>query len=489
MQSKGQTYPTMRKRWLRLDRFERVVLLIAAIIMVYQVAIPPIVGVFDNGDFWKVMAAAGFRHVSEKPEDMHVFVNSKFLFGKPNLLKTDYISSETLIARIARVIGPIFSKDRLFDIRVLGLMHATLLLLGLVLIISAHSKLQTPSRWVLALMLVWIFTDVGYVAFFNSFYSQTASPLFLILTTGFFALLVSDDHKKWTWFAGFVFTALLFICSKPQEAPQGALLAIIVFLMARVLRTRWAKTLAVVSAVGVLAFAIQCYVAGPIGVKNNSLYNAVFEDLLKNSPNPAADLAELRLSNDLLKYVGTHAFIKDSPVPQDWFKAAFYQKIRHEDLLLFYIRHPSRLWALITRRATKAFTLVTHYGNFEKEAGFPPGTKSSAFKMWSDFKERVFPRSPWTLMILFLGNIAAVILLLVRGPRSSSWHLGLWAFGILNLMAIGAFLIATLGDGTLDIVRQLYTFNTVTDLCLIGDVVFLIEAITRKIQKSILRSL
>jgi hypothetical protein len=56
-------------------------------------------------------------------------------------------------------------------------------------------------------------------------------------------------------------------------------------------------------------------------------------------------------------------------------------------------------------------------------------------------------------------------------------------------MAIGAFLIATLGDGTLDIVRQLYTFNTVTDLCLIGDVVFLIEAITRKIQKSILRSL
>jgi len=362
-------------------------------------------------------------------------------------------------------------------------MHAALLLLGMALIISAHNKLQTPSRRVLALLLVWIFTDVGYVAFFNSFYSQTASPLFLILTVGFFALLISSDHKKWTWFAAFVFAALLFICSKPQEAPQAVLLAMIVLLAARSLKTKWATTLGIVSAIGVLVFAIFYYLAGPTEVKNNSLYNAVFQDLLKNSPAPAADLAELKLSNDLLKYAGTHAFIKDSPVSQDWFKAAFYQKVRHEDLLVFYMRHPSRLWSLITRRSAKAFTLVTDYGNFEKRSGFPPATRSSAFKIWSDFKERVIPGSPWTLIILFLGNIAAVILLLVRGPRSSSWHLGLSAFGILNLMAIGAFLIATLGDGTTDIVRQLYAFNAMTDLCLIGDAVFLIEAVTRKIHK------
>ena len=44
----------------------------------------------------------------------------------------------------------------------------------------------------------------------------------------------------------------------------------------------------------------------------------------------------------------------------------------------------------------------------------------------------------------------------------------------------------SIGFNTLDIVRQFYTFNAMTDLCLIGDVVFLIEAVTRKIQKSIL---
>jgi hypothetical protein len=478
-----QINPPKREHWLELDGFERLMLLICALILIYQIAIPPIVGLFDNGDFFHVMFPAGFRHVSDKPEDMNVFLNSKFLFEKPDLLKTHYISSELLIARVARVIGRMLSKDGLFDIRVLGLMHAALLLLGIALIISAHSKLRKPSRWILTFLLVWIFTDVGYVAFFNSFYSQTASPLFLILTAGFFALLVSSDHKKWAWFAGFVFAALLFICSKPQEAPQGVLLAVVVFLAARALSTRWTKTVGIVSVAVVLGFATICYVAGPIGVKNNSLYNAVFEDFLKNSPDPAADLAELKLGNDLLKYVGTHAFIKDSPVPQDWFKAAFYQKVRHEDLLIFYMRHPSRLWSLITRRSAKAFTLVTHYGNFEKRSGFPSGTKSRAFKMWSDLKEKVFPGSPWTLMVLFFGNIAAVLFLLIRGPKPNSWHLGLSAFGILNLMAIGAFLIPTLGDGTLDIVRQLYTFNTMTDLCLIGDVVFLIEAITRNIRK------
>jgi hypothetical protein len=475
----------MRERWLKLDGFERVVLFIGALVLIYQIAIPPIVGVFDNGDFFHLMWPAGFRHVSEKPEDMNVFVNSRFLFEKPGLLKTHYISSELLIARVARVIGPILSKDGFFDIRVLGLMHAALLFLGIALIISAHSELGKLSRWILSLLLVWIFTDVGYVSFFNSFYAQTASPLFLVLTAGFLSLLVSNDGEKLSYFVGFVFAALLFICSKPQEAPQGVLLAIIVFWAARALGIRWAKTLGITSVGVVLAISALCYVAGPTGVKNNSLYNAVFEDLLKNSPDPATDLAELKLSNDLLKYVGTHAFIKDSPVPQDWFKAAFYQKVRHEDLLVFYLKHPSRFWSLITRRSAKALTLVTHYGNFEKRSGFPPGTKSSAFKIWSDFKEKVFPGSPWTLMVLFFGNIAAVALLLIRGPKSKSWHLGLSAFGILNLMAIGAFLIPTLGDGTLDIVRQFYTFNTMTDLCLIGDVVFLIEAVTRKIQKSI----
>ncbi len=135
--------------------------------------------------------------------------------------------------------------------------------------------------------------------------------------------------------------------------------------------------------------------------------------------------------------------------------------------------------ALVTRRSHKAFTLVTHYGNFEKSSGFPSGTKSNAFKMWSDFKENVLPGSPWTITVLFFGNIAIATLVLIRGPKSNSWHLGLFAFVILNLMAIGSFLTATLGDGTLDIVRQLYTFNTMTDLCLIGDVIFLTEAITR----------
>jgi hypothetical protein len=490
MQAEGldRAHPSRPGRWLKLDGFERGVLLVGALILIYQIAIPPIVGVFDNGDFFHVMAPAGFRHVSEKTEDMNVFVNSKFLFEKPGLLKTHYISSELLIARVARVIGPILSKDGFFDIRVLGLMHAALLFLGIALIISAHSKLRRPSRRVLVLLLVWIFTDVGYVSFFNSFYTQTASPLFLVLTAGFFALLVSNDDKKWTYFAPFVFAALLFICSKPQEAPQGVLLAVIVFLAARALRTRWAKTLGVVPVAVILVFSALCYVAGPTGVKNNSLYNAVFEDLLKNSPDPAADLAELKLSNDLLKYVGTYAFIKDSPASQDWFKAAFYEKVRHEDLLVFYMKHPSRLWALITGRAAKAFTLVTHYGNFEKGAGFPPGTKSSAFKIWSDFKQKVLPGSPWTLMVLFFGNITAVLFLLIRGPWSKSSHLGLSAFGILNLMAVGAFLITTLGD-SLDIVRHLYTFNAMTDLCLIGDAVFLIEAVTRKIEKSILYSL
>jgi len=88
------TPPRKRERALKLERFERGLLLVAVLILIYQIAIPPIVGVFDNGDFFHVMWPAGFRHVSEKTEDMNIFLNSKFLFERPGFSKTRHISSD-----------------------------------------------------------------------------------------------------------------------------------------------------------------------------------------------------------------------------------------------------------------------------------------------------------------------------------------------------------------------------------------------------------
>ena len=467
------------RRRFRLDHFERGMLALAAAILIYQLVIPPVVGVFDNGDWGKIMGPLGLEHMSNTPEEMHQFLNLKFRFTSP-WWGNGYIVSGRLVARIARTIGLVVSKDGLFDLRVLGLLHAALLVWGLALIMRAASVLHPISRRVLAVLLVFVFTDVGYVAFLNSFYSQAESLCFLVIAAGFFALIVCGRSWRWCTFLGFVAAATLFAASKPQEAPQALFLAALALLAARVLGPRRAAIIGVFGAALIIAAAGVCYWKASRVVREPVLYNAFFQELLGNSPNPVNDLSSLGLNPDMARYAGTHAFVADSPIQDPAFRAAFFDRMSSGRVLLFYLARPSRLWELLKRRSASAFTIVTHYGNFEKRAGFPQGTRSSAFKVWSDFKRRALPGSIWTVLLFFLGSLATAVFLYLRKATAPHHRVGLLAFAALNLMALGAFLICAVGDGTLDIVRQLYTFNAMTDLCLIAEAVALVEVVRRR---------
>jgi len=79
----------------------------------------------------------------------------------------------------------------------MGLLQGAVLLCSLAMTMSGSGGLRALSRRVLALLLVWMFTDVGYVAFLNSFYSQSASLLLLLMATRFLALMIG--REEWCW--------------------------------------------------------------------------------------------------------------------------------------------------------------------------------------------------------------------------------------------------------------------------------------------------
>jgi len=459
------------KPWLGLDWFDRAILVIVAAILIYQVILPPIVGLADNGDYNKVMWPAGLAARSE----LYIsYIASKFKFIEPGQLDPGLKSSERLIARVARTVGLYVTKDGLFDIRVLSSIHSLLLLIGLALMLSAARGLRTPSRRMLALLLAFIFTDVGYVALFNSFYTQTASFLFLILAAGSAALIVyQGGGSHWSRF-GFFIAAALFVTSKPQEAPQALLLALFLFQASRVSAKRYVKLQGLGLAIGLVIVGGDYYLLTPKYLSTWAIYDVVFEELLPSSPDPQGDLKSLGLSSELAKYSGTSAFTPNTAINQPWIQQAFYDKISYRKVLQFYATHPKRLWQLAKKISLVAFTLKTIYGNFEESSGLPPSAHSTGFKLWSDLKQRALPGSPWVLLVIFGGNVLTVTVLRFRYAAYPSRRLGLEAIGISNLMALGAFLICVLGD-TQDMVRHLYAFNAMTDLCLIISLVSLVE--------------
>lgn len=468
--------------WLGLDRFAWAALGVAAVMLFYQLLVPPIVGLADNGDYERIMTPVGLKHAATSFEDKFFrYANVKYAFVAPGNFVAGYISSEVLLAGVARVVGSLITRDGLFDIRILGALHALLLLSGLALILSAARGLHVITRCVLALLLVLMFTDVGYVVLFNTFYSQTASLLFLLLATGCAALLIRTGGRHRSALAGFAIAAALFITAKPQEAVLALPLAVFA------LRAMWltgsgrAKAQGALLAVGLLLCGGWYLLQAPTYLRQGGLYLSVFCELLPNSPDPSADLEALGVSGKLACYSGASTVVLSSPFFQPWFQEAFFAKVDQSDLLLFYLTHPQRFWQLLTRSAANAFTLKSDkLGQFTKSSGLPPVTVSSSFRLWSDFKQRALPGSPWALLILFGSNLAAVVLLRWRRRGAAPERLGLEAFGLLNMMALGAFLVCTLSLNLADQIRQLFTFHALTDLCILGVVAWLVEAGARR---------
>jgi hypothetical protein len=469
-----------------LGYFEAACLVAAAVILAYQLAVPPIVGLADNGDFDKVMRPAGLSHAAESYEDRYFFyVNSKFSFIDLRWSIGGYLTSERLIVITARAIGVLLSGDGLFDIRILGLLQAFILLAGFALLLAATRGLRAVTRAAFGLLLVLMFTDVGYVAALNSFYSQTASLLFLLIAAGLWGLIARQSGPKLAPLVCFFIAAILFVGSKPQETIHAPVLAALLLRASMARSTgRAEKVRGALLAIGLLIFAAVYYARTPESIKEAALYNNVFYELLPASADPSADLAALGADVRLAPLVGTTAYAENSPVNEPEFRSQFFDRVSHRDVAIFYLSRPERLWALLRKSSAGAFALrPPHLGNFEKSAGRPPQTLTGAFGLWSGLRYRALPGSVWTILLLFVGSLAAAIFLRARRNLSLKERLFLEGFCALNVMALASFLTCTLGSSLYDISRHLFAFQAMTDLMLLVAATWLIEVGAKRIIK------
>ncbi len=196
----------------------------AAAALVTTLMLPPIVGLADNGDFFKVMQPAGLAYAQPEPERYFRWAPSTFAFASPRPDRDGYRTTEALLARVAAAAARL-ANARLFDIRVLGALHAALLLLGLGLAIAAAGDLAPAARWTAAILLVFVFADVAYAAPLNSLYGQAASLVFFLVTIGIAAVAMRRGGLSGAWLPAYFLAAALFVCSKPQESLHAPLLA------------------------------------------------------------------------------------------------------------------------------------------------------------------------------------------------------------------------------------------------------------------------
>ncbi|MGE5415024.1 MAG: hypothetical protein ACM3NW_12665, partial [Syntrophomonadaceae bacterium] len=351
-----------------------------------------------------------------------------------------------------------------------------LVVAGLGLLVSATRPLAPAARWTAAGLLVFFFTDVGYVAPLNSFYSQAASLVFLLLTLGVAARSIALGSRGAGHAVAFFALAALFAGSKPQEAVQGLVLA------AFGLRLYWrsgrrpARQTAAWGAVALAGFSLWYLRATPPAISEVARYHKVFMELLPNSPSPARDLEDLGLDPAWVSASGQIAYKPTSPYADPAFRAAFLERFSYTRLVRFYLTHPGRLASTLSRGGREALRLRhPRFGNLEHRPGVSPGEKSRAFSFWSGLRLRL-PGHPLLWLVPFLaGNL----LLAVATRRRASADGGLARDGLalLVVMATVAFLVCVLSNAHGDLPRHFYVFHALCDLLLAADLGWAVQVV------------
>lgn len=433
---------------------ERAALAAAGLILSFQLFVPPVIGLADNGDFNRVIR----RYDLSAPtfDDEAHFIVTKLRIDPKFHWESSEFSSERFLVRAAMVLNRAISKPGEFDLRMIGVVHAVLFLLALALLAPVLRDAAPWRRALIYFVIVAVFCDVMYVSWLNSFFMDVPAYLFLLLTVVLYLRVARLDRRHWIEYVAMIGCASLFASSKGQHT----LLALpIAAAFALTLRPMWARIAAPLSVLLVVGANL---VAMPQYYRATPFFTVVFNVLLPGSPTPSEDLRALGLDDSYARYTGMFAYSPNSPLLDQKFEHDFARRVTPFRIAMFYARHPGRTIRQLGAGLNKAAEQrPIGLGNFGRETGRPPGSKSYAFAAWSQLKQHAFRNRGW----IYLGWLLILIgIALFRAYRN---NLLLAACLVFAAMTAGALAIGALGDN-LETERHLFIYNAMVDVWFIG---------------------
>lgn len=451
---------------------EIAVLAVMAGILCSTLLFRPLVGMADNGDFYRVMQPMGLRYLPQDYNDRHFgYFIHLYEIAQRNVQNIgSFISTQEIPIKIALWVNSLFGQGHIFDIRFLAVIYSVIFLLSIYLIMRCTARERLLQRLIMAALLVLIFLDVGYMAYFNSLYGEPASFTFLFLTLSSLLLLAKQSKPKVIHLLLFTASAVMLTGAKQQNSPLGILLALMSLRYIAVRKDRKWKT-AVIGSCTVLLMTsavIFCSISEEIRVINQ--YHTITLGILKGSPDPGRDLEELGIDRKYLILAGTTYFdryhVIDPRSPE--MKKEFYSKCSFSKIAEFYIRHPGRFADKMEITARKAFTIRPQaMGNYEKAEGLKFGQKARAFSAWSSFKQNVMPHSLSFIIVFYLVFTLICIFLYLKSRRQQD-RMRLEILILVQAIGLAQFVTPIIGAGEADLAKHLFLFDVCFDIIFVA---------------------
>jgi hypothetical protein len=444
-ESTSQTHTLMK---IKPEAFhvEVFAIVLAAFILVLDLFVPPIIGLADNGDYYRVSGQVGLDHASEVYADRYFdYLQLKYTHIEPKTFPPGFVTSEVVFAGLALFVSDNVLRSAVFDLRTLGAVHLAAYVLALWLLMFSLRPLGVRWQIVTSAVAVLLLTDSRYTCYFNSFFSEPATSIFFVSTAALCLLITHKRLRPVISWPLFMLSAILLTTSKPQYAPIGVMLAIWFLWQAR------PRANGVLVALPLIIVSSWYYARTPEYLHQVVGYTVLFDEILANSPTPNADLVFFDLDPDLIRYTNTSAFSPDAPINDPDFRRRFYGHFKLIDVVGFYATHPQRFWGLMKRCTPLAVAFHPFVGGYTPDSGKPARTEPQG--VWNRVRGRL-PTSPVPLF----GVLAMLMYLAItrRDPL------------LILLCSISAvcFLVACLAQGTWDLSKNLHLSGLSFNMCL-----------------------
>lgn len=450
--------------------------------------IKPIIGVADNGDFFRIMRQSDLHYLNNNPADE----NERFLsyFQKDYGINQFYndsqrllISTQSLLIRAAIFLNELITRNyKVFDIRFLSAILLIIQAIAAYLLVKVFtSDVKRPTlKLIITLLYIFIFMDTGYIAYFNSFYGEGVNIPFFLLSTGILLYMIKFNKFKWYNLIAFLLTSFIFFGAKQQLAPTGILLALLTW---RIICYKNKKSIKVVSIMMIITFVMGAIffhksIEGDFNFINR--YHSLNRGILLNEEDPDKILEDMGINNQYSLLENTIYF---SPVSQidlndKSLKEKYYDRFTIVDIVKYYAFHPKDMIKMAEIGFGNAYYIRPMVqGNYEKSAGKLPGEKSYFFSGWSLFKADVLPHNLLASLayigLFFFYSVKRYIK--ARNYNRDDDCLFEEAYLYIFLVGFSQIVISLVGAGDADLSKHELMYNMSWDMMFLYFVVNIIK--------------
>ncbi|MBN1042163.1 hypothetical protein DVW07_08810 [Clostridium botulinum] len=464
---------------LKLDKinYPLIAFFLVLIIGSLTLFIHPIIGMADNGDFYRVMNKSGAYHLNKNSNEIFLgyFIKDYGIYKYNNDYANLLISTQSIFVKLAIFFDRIFTKDYVLDIRFMSVMFLIIEAMGVYFFIKAIINKLDSSKYklIITLVTILIFCDTGYLAYYNSFYGESVNICCFLMSIGLLIYMIEFDKFTWYNLIAFGISSFLFFGAKQQLAPVGILIAFI-FIIIGIYMTnkRFTKMLAYILAVIFIVSSIVFYKSITGDFKYINIYHSMNRGILLNEDDPDSILEDFNISTQysLLQETDFFEEIKLLDPYEEELIDDYYEKFSLGRILDYYITHPKAFIKVLKISFKNGYSIRPKViGNYEQSEHKEFGAKSYFFVTWSTFKEKFIPKNMLftvSTIVIYLYLSTSRFLKAIKNNNKKIQFKEITYFYVF-LVGISQIIISVIGAGDADLSKHVFMYNMAFDLIFI----------------------